>query len=118
LVPTNVNAIPLSTLIGTPYNYWNDDDGDDDFTVTGQLHLSILDKYDRPVTRDNVPTVCKAPYRVILRTDDVILSTRYGIPKSTHFTASNVTYYIKPQPTADICSARPLLEYNGERAGP
>ena len=118
LVPTNVNAIPLSTLIGTPYNYWDDDDGDGDFTVTGQLHLSILDKFDRPVTRNNVPTICKAPYRVILRTDDVILSTRYGVPKSTSFTASTVTYYIKPQPTADICSARPLLEYNGERAGP
>ena len=118
LVPTNVNAIPLSTLIGAPYNYWDDDDGDGDFTVTGQLHLSILDKFDRPVTRDNVPTICKAPYRVMLRTDDVILSSRYGVPKSTSFTASTVTYYIKPQPTADICSARPLLEYNGERAGP
>jgi len=118
LVPTNVNAIPLSTLIGAPYNYWDDDDGDGDFTVTGQLHLSILDKFDRPVTRDNVPTVCKAPYRVMLRTDDVILSSRYGVPKSTSFTASTVTYYIKPQPMADICSARPLLEYNGERAGP
>ena len=112
LVPTNVNAIPLSTLIGTPYNYWDDDDGDGDFTVTGQLHLSILDKFDRPVTRNNVPTICKAPYRVILRTDDVILSTRYGVPKSTSFTASTVTYYIKPQPMADICSARPMLENN------
>ena len=119
LVPTNVNAIPLSTLIGTPYNYWNDDDGDDDFTVTGQLHLSILDKFDRPVTRNNVPTICKAPYRVMLRTDDdIILSTRYGVPRSRRFTASTVTYYIKPQPMADICSARPLLEYNGEHAGP
>ncbi|PXY92414.1 hypothetical protein [Gilliamella apis] len=119
LVPTNVNAIPLSTLIGTPYNYWNDDDGDGDFTVTGQLHLSILDKFDRPVTRNNVPTICKAPYRVMLRTDDdIILSTHYGVPRSRRFTASTVTYYIKPQPTADICSARPLLEYNGERAGP
>ncbi|WP_165596321.1 hypothetical protein [Gilliamella apis] len=119
LVPTNVNAIPLSTLIGTPYNYWNDDDGDGDFTVTGKLHLSILDKFDRPVTRNNVPTICKAPYRVMLRTDDdIILSTRYGVPRSRRFTASTVTYYIKPQPTADICSARPLLEYNGEHAGP
>ncbi|OTQ77110.1 hypothetical protein [Gilliamella apis] len=119
LVPTNVNAIPLSTLIGTPYNYWNDDDGDGDFTVTGKLHLSILDKFDRPVTRDDVPTICKAPYRVMLRTDDdIILSTRYGVPRSRRFTASTVSYYIKPQPTADICSARPLLEYNGERAGP
>ena len=119
LVPTNVNAIPLSTLIGTPYNYWNDDDGDGDFTVTGKLYLSILDKFDRPVTRNNVPTICKAPYRVMLRTDDdIILSTRYGVPRSRRFTASTVTYYIKPQPTADICSARPLLEYNGERAGP
>ena len=119
LVPTNVNAIPLSTLIGTPYNYWNDDDGDGDFTVTGKLYLSILDKFDRPVTRDDVPTICKAPYRVMLRTDDdIILSTRYGVPRSRRFTASTVSYYIKPQPTADICSARPLLEYNGERAGP
>ena len=28
LVPTNTNSIALSSLIGTPYNYWGDDDGD------------------------------------------------------------------------------------------
>ncbi|MBI0118717.1 hypothetical protein, partial [Gilliamella sp. W8129] len=28
LVPTDTNSIALSSLIGTPYNYWGDDDGD------------------------------------------------------------------------------------------
>ncbi|KES18448.1 hypothetical protein GASC598I20_018620 [Gilliamella apicola SCGC AB-598-I20] len=28
LVPTNTDSIALSSLIGTPYNYWGDDDGD------------------------------------------------------------------------------------------
>ena len=28
LVPTNTDSIALNTLIGAPYNYWRDDDGD------------------------------------------------------------------------------------------
>lgn len=41
LVPTNINKIAMNTLIGTPYNYWGDNDGDgqgsNNISATGDL---------------------------------------------------------------------------------
>lgn len=41
LVPKNADSIELSSLIGEPYNYWGDDDGDgqgiDGITATGSI---------------------------------------------------------------------------------
>jgi len=48
LVPPNTDSIALSSLIGPPYNYWGDDDGDgqgiNGITATGSLSLSIVDR--------------------------------------------------------------------------
>ena len=114
LVPTNTNSIALSSLIGTPYNYWGDDDGDgqgvNGVTATGSLNLSIVDKDNNPVARNEVLTMCKAPYKLTLSNGEGRLTTRYGVPNESRFTAGNATYYINPKETPMICFARPNLE--------
>ena len=119
MIPINFDTISLNTLIEAPYNYWGDADGDSGVTATGNLYLSIVDANNLSVTRNEPLSVCRAPYKVMLRTDGGTLSTRYGVPKSTYFTASNVTYYIKPKSTIDVCFAKPNM-VNGDRhyAGP
>ncbi|OTQ51746.1 hypothetical protein B6D06_02335 [Gilliamella apis] len=115
LVPTDTNSIELSSLIGTPYNYWGDDDGDgqgiDGITATGSLNLSIVDKNNRAVARNEVLTICtdKAPYRLILSNTSGRLTTRYGVPNESYFTSGSVTYYINPKKESSpfICFATP-----------
>ena len=117
LVPTNTNTIALSTLIGAPYNYWRDDDGDgqenNGISATGNLTLTILDNNNQVVARNHVLTVCKAPYKVILASTNGILSTLYGAPNRSDFNASNATYFINPKATPTVCFARPNLRYGG-----
>ncbi|PXY93196.1 hypothetical protein [Gilliamella apis] len=109
LVPRNTNSIALSSLIGTPYNYWGDDDGDgqgiDGVTATGSLNLSIVDKYNNPVARNKILTFCgdKAPYKLTLSNTEGTLKTRYGVPNESRFSASNATYYIKPKTAPVVC---------------
>ena len=113
LVPTDTNSIALSSLIGTPYNYWGDDDGDgqgvNGVTATGSLNLSIVDNFNNPVARNEVLTICKAPYKLTLSNDGGRLTTRYGVPNESRFTAGNATYYINPKASPVICFARPDL---------
>ncbi len=111
LVPTNTDSIALTSLIGPPYNYWGDDDGDgqgvDGITATGSLNLSIVDRNNQPVSRNTVLTICDAPYKLTLSNTEGTLKTRYGVPNESHFSASNVTYYINPKATPVICFAKP-----------
>ncbi|OTQ34300.1 hypothetical protein B6C96_11320 [Gilliamella apis] len=118
LVPTDTNSIALSSLIGTPYNYWGDDDGDgqgvNGVTATGSLNLSIVDKDNNRVARNEVLTICKAPYKLTLSNSEGRLTTRYGVPNESRFTAGNATYYINPNISSPaICYARPNLEGGG-----
>ena len=117
LVPRNTNSIALSSLIGTPYNYWGDDDGDgqgiDGITATGSLNLSIVDNFNNPVARNEVLTICKAPYKLTLSNTEGRLTTRYGVPNESRFTAGKTTYYINPKVSPLICGARPLLMGQG-----
>ncbi|OTQ68522.1 hypothetical protein B6D17_11075 [Gilliamella apis] len=116
LVPTDTNSIALSSLIGTPYNYWGDDDGDgqgvNGVTATGSLRLSIVDKNNRAVARNEVLTVCddKAPYKLTLSNGSGTLKTRYGVPNESRFTAGNATYYINPKETTKICYLTPEID--------
>ena len=123
LVPTNTDSIALSSLIGPPYNYWGDDDGDgqgvDGITATGSLNLSIVDKNNQPVSRNTVLTICNAPYKLTLSNTEGTLKTRYGVPNESHFSASNVTYYINPKATPVICFAKPITNMGtDDYAGP
>ena len=117
LVPRNTNSIALSSLIGTPYNYWGDDDGDgqgvNGVTATGSLNLSIVDKFNRAVIRNEVPTMCKAPYKLTLSNTSGRLTTRYGVPNESRFSAGNATYYINPKETPAICFAKTTLGSRG-----
>ena len=112
-IPTDTDSIDLSSLIGPPNNYWGDDDGDgqgiDSITATGSLNLSIVDKWNRRVARNEVLTICKAPYKLTLSNSEGTLKTRYGVPNESRFSASNATYYINPKETPAICYARPSL---------
>ncbi|WP_133052229.1 hypothetical protein [Gilliamella apis] len=118
LVPRNTDSIALSSLIGTPYNYWGDDDGDgqgvNGITATGRLYLSIADKDNNPVARNEVLNICKAPYKLTLSNGEGRLTTRYGVPNESRFSAGNATYYINPNISSPaICYARPNLERGG-----
>ncbi|OTQ57831.1 hypothetical protein B6C98_11155 [Gilliamella apis] len=112
LVPRNTDSIALSSLIGAPYNYWGDDDGDgqgiDGITATGSLNLSIVDNRYHPVARNEVLTICKAPYVLFLSNGEGTLTTRYGVPNESRFTHSFVQYYISPKVLSpEICFAHP-----------
>ena len=110
LMPTDTDSIALSSLIGTPYNYWGDDDGDgqgvNGVTATGSLNLSIVDNFNNPVARNEVLTICKAPYKLTLSNGEGRLTTRYGVPNESRFTAGNATYYINPKAAPAICYVR------------
>ncbi|OTQ63799.1 hypothetical protein, partial [Gilliamella apis] len=117
LVPRNTISIGLNSLIGAPYNYWGDDDGDgqgdNGVTATGSLWISIVDKNNQAVSRNEVLTSCKAPYQLTLSYGSGRLKTRYGVPNESRFTEGNATYYINPKASPVICFARPSLNYNG-----
>ena len=110
-VPTDTNSVALSTLIGPPNNYWGDDDGDSGVTATGSLSLSIVDKNNQSVSRNSVLTICNAPYKVTLSSTDGTLSTRYGFPNHSTFSASSETYYVNPKAESVVCFAKPNLMY-------
>ena len=120
LVPRNTNSIALSSLIGTPYNYWGDDDGDgqgvNGVTATGSLNVSIVDKNNQAVTRNEVLTICKAPYKLTLSNGEGRLTTRYGVPNESRFTAGNATYYINPKASPVICFTRANFRWGGDTA--
>jgi hypothetical protein len=122
-IPSNTSSVALSTLIGPPYYYWGDDDGDGQgsggITATGNLTLSIVDKEGNAVDRRGTLDICSAPYKVTLSSSGGTLSTRYGFPKSRHFSASSATYYINPKASPTVCFAKPNMYYaTGNYAGP
>jgi hypothetical protein len=112
-IPSNTSSVALSTLIGPPYYYWGDDDGDGQgsggITATGNLTLSIVDKEGKAVDRRGTLDICSAPYKVTLSSSGGTLSTRYGFPKSRNFSASSATYYINPKVPPTVCFAKPNL---------
>ena len=118
-VPIDTDLIGLNALIGSPYNYWGDDDGDDDVTVTGDLRLSIVDKNNETVARNEVLMGTKAPYKLTLTSTNGTLRTRYGTPNSSDFNSSNATYYINPKAGPSVLFATPNLVFSsGDYAGP
>ena len=118
-VPTDTNSVALSSLIGPPNNYWGDDDGDSGVSATGSLSLSIVDKNNQSVSRNSVLTICNAPYRIKLSSTNGTLSTRYGFPNRSTFSARSETYYVNPKAAPVVCFARPnLTNGTGNYAGP
>jgi hypothetical protein len=112
LVPPNTNTVSLSTLIGPPNNYWRDDDGDDNVSVTGgRLTLTITDNDGNPVTRGETLTICKSPYTLKLESTAGTLRTHYGVPNSRSFSGRIAIYQLKSKDAPAVCFARPNLQY-------
>lgn len=110
-LPTDTDSIELGTLIATTNTYWVDPDGDGDVSVTGHLSLSIVDKDGLTVTRNNILNLCQAPYKVTLEADGGTLSTGYGVPNSSSFDPSSITYYISPKVLPSVCFIKPSLKH-------
>ncbi|MDF7670255.1 hypothetical protein PT276_03390 [Orbaceae bacterium ESL0721] len=117
-IPIDKNRVNLSELI-TANNYWRDDDGDgvDGITITGSLALSIADSTGKILNRDDNISLCDGAtyYKVVLSSTAGNLKTKYGLPNSSDFAASDITYYIKPKPTTKpyACFAQPNLTLSG-----
>ncbi|OCG08743.1 hypothetical protein A9G13_01395 [Gilliamella sp. wkB178] len=114
LVPPTTDSITLNALIGAPYNYWGDDDGDgqgvNGTTATGDLSVRITDKDNQAVSRNTVLSACNgAPYKVELTSTAGSLATQYGLPNSSSFSGGTATYYISPP--LKICYVRPDLAF-------
>ncbi|MCX8738953.1 hypothetical protein J3U56_06430 [Gilliamella sp. B2824] len=123
LVPPTADAIALNTLIGEPYNYWGDDDGDgqgtNGVTASGNLSVRITDKANHAVNRSATLDICDAPYKVELTTTAGSLTTQYGLPNSRNFSSGTAAYYINPKAAPKICYAKPNLSMgNDTYAGP
>ena len=117
-IPTDTDFIELSSLIGPPYNYWGDDDGDgqgvNGITATGNLFLSIVDKNYFSVDRYQVLDICNAPYRLTLfNSEEGTLKTRYGVPNESRFVIHHAIYFINPKAPPEVCFAKPSLEVGG-----
>ncbi|MDF7668000.1 hypothetical protein PT273_09120 [Orbaceae bacterium ESL0727] len=118
-IPANLDSIALNSLISAPYNYWGDENGDgqgsNGITATGTVSIRVYDSNNKLLKRNDVLNRCNASYyRVVLNSTAGTLTTKYGSPRNNNFTASNVTYYIKPRmddPYA--CYAQPNLTYSG-----
>ncbi|MCO6554628.1 MAG: hypothetical protein J6572_06420 [Gilliamella sp.] len=108
IVPTSTNSVNLSDLVAQ--GNWGDDDGDGQdggVMAEGSITLSITDKNNQTVSRNEVLTISNAPYKVKLSSTGGSLSTQYGEPKANTFTEGSETYYIKPKVTVGVNFVRP-----------
>ena len=123
-LPIDTDSIELSSLIGAPYYYWGDDDGDgqgdNGITATGIMDLFIEDKNKQFVGRNDALNICKAPYKLTLSINTrSSLKTRYGEPNETYFGWNQVTYYISPKASSPvICFAKVQPDGEEDHAGP
>ncbi|NUF50439.1 hypothetical protein [Gilliamella sp. ESL0250] len=127
IVPVaNYPRINLAELVGEPYNYGKDDDGDGRVNATGSLTIKWQNKKGEDITDEvkahpnKLLNICNAPYKLTLTATDAELWTPYGIPKGSHFSGSSHSYYIKPKIDIPlVCYAQPNLNNGtGVYAGP
>lgn len=114
MIPIINRSINLKTIIGPPYSYWGDDDGDgqgaDGISATGNISVNVTDKNGSIVNADTALDICKAPYLIDFDTSGVwSLSTKYGIPNIATLYMRPVKYYIKPNSAPAVCMLVPSL---------
>ncbi|MDF7667401.1 hypothetical protein PT273_06035 [Orbaceae bacterium ESL0727] len=114
IVPTDRMSVNLSDLIGSPYNYGKDDNGDTFSSASGSVNLTITDATGQSVARNTtlyvLPTCSNpnpaqpytSPFKVILSSTAGTLITQYGNPNSTNYAAATATYYIKPNASQSL----------------
>ncbi|MWN30838.1 MULTISPECIES: hypothetical protein [unclassified Gilliamella] len=107
VVPSSQSSISINDLV--TQGHWGDDDGDGQgiggVTATGRIYVSITDKDNHTVSRDDTLSKCNSPYEIRLNNSSGTLTTQYGVPRSSSFSSSGVNYYIST--SAGICSVRP-----------
>jgi hypothetical protein len=122
----NYPSVSFDTLIAEPYHYWADSDGDSDAKASGELKVRWENYKNVDITQqvkanpNNALDPCEAPYKLTLSSTDVLLSTKYGDPKTSYFKGASHSYYIKPKIDVPlVCYAQPNLN-NGKKeyAGP
>ncbi|MCO6550580.1 MAG: hypothetical protein J6580_07850 [Gilliamella sp.] len=131
-LPTSGNSyypsFDLNNLIGTPYNYWGDDDGDGDISATGSITVKWQDNMGNDITAnvkanptELLSTSCAANYQLTIKATSGELSTRYGSPKKSTFNAIEHTYYIKPHKNnitpCSVLYAQPNLAHDDTAYG-
>ncbi|OCG13116.1 hypothetical protein A9G24_08185 [Gilliamella sp. App6-5] len=107
LVPLSDSSIDLNDLIGGN-DYWSDDDGDGNVSITGRLELAwydVNDEYITDTTSNFDP--CSAPYQLELYLTNPQLSTQYGVPKTRSLPDVWQTYRFKVTNEARVCYAQP-----------
>ena len=116
----NYPKINLSNLIGSPYNYWQDDDGDSDISATGSLTVKWQDVVGNDITSvvkhnpSQKLSACDAPYKLTVTATNGQLSTQYGHPKSSTFRNGYHVYYLNPTiDRPNVCYAQPNLNGTG-----
>ncbi|OCG13872.1 hypothetical protein A9G24_07130 [Gilliamella sp. App6-5] len=124
LVPLAGNShyprIDLNNLIGEPYNYWGDADGDGNASATGSLTVAWKNADNKDITAEiktnpnKLLTACDMPYQLTITATNGHLSTEYGVPQTSTFNDISHTYYLgvkADKPSA--CYAYPNSKYDG-----
>lgn len=129
-LPTAGNSdyprIDLNQLIGAPYYYFGD--AETGASATGSVTIKWEDSADNDITASVkanptglLSTSCTASYKITVKSTSGELSTRYGIPNTSTFDASEHIYYIKPNRNNMVpCSveyAQPNLAYDNTSWG-
>ena len=137
----NYPQVKISDLIGSPFNFYADDDGDGfdengNVTATASGNISLKWEARNPKVPDinaqnayiditstvkNNPremiSLCDSPYRLTISTSDGELKTEYGKPNNNIFTQKSHTYYISAKMLPTVCYAQPNLLYDNASYG-
>ncbi|MWP60955.1 hypothetical protein [Gilliamella sp. Pas-s25] len=124
LVPLTGNShyprIDLNNLIGDPYNYWGDAEGDGNASATGSLTVAWKNADNKDITAEikanpnKLLTACDVPYQLTITATNGHLSTEYGVPQTSTFNNISHTYYLgvkADKPSA--CYAYPNSQNDG-----
>lgn len=108
--------IDLTDLVGEPFNYLKDDDGDKPISVTGSITIKWQNRKGEDITDEvkaysnKLLNICDAPYKITLSATNGNVSTQYGIPYKSHLFGASHSFYIKPKiDNPIVCFVQPNL---------
>ncbi|WP_141674125.1 hypothetical protein [Gilliamella sp. wkB112] len=127
----NYPKIDFDQLVVAPYNYWQDDDGDELVPsnlseIKGALQVTWKDNHGRDISSKvksnpkTKPSPCDAPYSLTVELKKGVIKTKYGKPSQLTIDDNSHVYYFYPKVEEPIfCYAQPNLTFgDGQYAGP
>lgn len=113
-VSADTSSYPLDDATIVPLASRKDDDGDDMFSITGNLQGEWKDNENETVQiMTEVFDICKAPYTLTLTTTDIVsINTHYGLPNSTVYDNTIAKFKIKPNSPPKVCFAKPNMRFS------